>query len=1298
MNRKLLRSRRVGYRGLAAVESLEQRTLLAVFHVGNNLTGGISGTGTPEDPFTRISLALTAAKNNAGGDEIRVAPGNYEENLLVFDPGDVTLIGVADSEGNRPVLNGNVPIWLMAPEASTVIRNFRLTPTGSIAIGGTQSNGTNVDRTNIRSGSLTIEDVTIDMLQNVSNIGIGVVGLNSFTATNVAVNNGRVIMNDVATSSVNQFSVDGGFNANWVTELNINGLSITSGGLAVANSTRTWNGIGTPPVNAPAVLNASGVTVTGSGGHGLYVGTNITVDVSHSSFTNNRNVGVYLETVTASTLTNIDASDNERGFFIWQGGSITAQNLTANRSDFEGFYARDIGALSIAGGSFSQNLAGGFLAINNGGTLQLSDFTASQNTLWGVLAYGMTGDISASNLTVNDNGEKGIFIGGEKAGTVLPDLKISAGEALRNGDTGLNLWGFDVVTLSGLTASDNGGAGLNLHGSYGGSAISASRFDRNATTGLSLSGNSVGLALNQVTANDNLNHGIIGSTTGAINADQVSASGNGTMGLYIISDGFGPTSLNLSNSDLSGNKVFGLVAHNIFTAAVTGSHFDNNGPKPDELVDFAAGAWIYSPNGGGVSIENSTAIGNRVGLQSGAGILVVADASTEVLIRNVTISETSIHQLTTTSFGAGLAVFGQNPGLRIENSHFNNNHLTDSLASRSTVYSGVPMTIVSSQFLNNEGYAVDGTQAVTLDRSTVAGTVGVGVRMVGGSILNSTVSGSSQSAIVSSGALVIDQSTITNNATGSTADARLPVVSNGGLVTVHNSIVAGNDADSYPFWNAGLVQSSGYNLLSGVPVDWTGQSTDIVGDFFNPIDPLLAPLADNGGPTLTHLPLADSPVLEAGDAAINGSTDQRGQIRPVSAYSRAIALPDIGAVEGPVVNAAPTLIVNATSVIGSEGSVLTVTGNVGDSDGNITGLTASIGTVTLNADGTFVWTLVGVDDLNSVVSLTASDNDGATTVTTFTANVTNVAPVLGSTTTSVAVATRTVTLQTSVTDLGLADTHAVTINWGDGSSSTVIPVNGAVSASHAYASIGSVTITVQATDDDGGSGSVVSVGQIVPGLEIRNRELLVFGTNGVDTISFTAQRKQPMVASANLGGVAVQLSFAVTAVDSLTARLGGGDDVWSGGLFEKSQFVFGESGDDTITTGKGTDIVVGGDGNDILSSGSGIDLLFGGLGADRLTGIDGNDVLVAGRYQREDELASLKLLQSAWNSADSYAIRIRRMKSDVGVDTSGNTVSLNISQILDDAIDQLFGGNGQDWFLSNDPLDTLDLARNEQRN
>jgi hypothetical protein len=53
----------------------------------------------------------------------------------------------------------------------------------------------------------------------------------------------------------------------------------------------------------------------------------------------------------------------------------------------------------------------------------------------------------------------------------------------------------------------------------------------------------------------------------------------------------------------------------------------------------------------------------------------------------------------------------------------------------------------------------------------------------------------------------------------------------------------------------------------------------------------LASLANNGGPTLTHALLADSPGIDAADAAICPATDQRGVARPQGAGC------DVGAYE-----------------------------------------------------------------------------------------------------------------------------------------------------------------------------------------------------------------------------------------------------------------------------------------------------------------------------------------------------------------------------------------------------------------
>jgi hypothetical protein len=56
-------------------------------------------------------------------------------------------------------------------------------------------------------------------------------------------------------------------------------------------------------------------------------------------------------------------------------------------------------------------------------------------------------------------------------------------------------------------------------------------------------------------------------------------------------------------------------------------------------------------------------------------------------------------------------------------------------------------------------------------------------------------------------------------------------------------------------------------------------------------DPLLAPLADNDGPTLTHALMTGSPAIDAGDDFFELATDQRGSARIAG------AAPDIGAFE-----------------------------------------------------------------------------------------------------------------------------------------------------------------------------------------------------------------------------------------------------------------------------------------------------------------------------------------------------------------------------------------------------------------
>lgn len=66
-----------------------------------------------------------------------------------------------------------------------------------------------------------------------------------------------------------------------------------------------------------------------------------------------------------------------------------------------------------------------------------------------------------------------------------------------------------------------------------------------------------------------------------------------------------------------------------------------------------------------------------------------------------------------------------------------------------------------------------------------------------------------------------------------------------------------------------LITSTGFNISSDYSCN-----LNQVGDMVN-TDPRLAPLRDNRGITRTHLPLADSPVIDAGQCISGLSTDQR---------------------------------------------------------------------------------------------------------------------------------------------------------------------------------------------------------------------------------------------------------------------------------------------------------------------------------------------------------------------------------------------------------------------------------------
>jgi hypothetical protein len=153
------------------------------------------------------------------------------------------------------------------------------------------------------------------------------------------------------------------------------------------------------------------------------------------------------------------------------------------------------------------------------------------------------------------------------------------------------------------------------------------------------------------------------------------------------------------------------------------------------------------------------------------------------------------------------------------------------------------------------------------------------------SINNSTISGNSAPVVGGlsvNGLLVLDNSTVAFNSPTSTFAG---VYVEGGVVA-HSSIVSNNCYTGSRYCdieckNCSIVGSK--NLIMGANV---ALPLDTIGS-----DPLLAPLADNGGPTQTHALPAASPALGKGSNIHDYPFDQRGRPRIAG------TAPDIGAFE-----------------------------------------------------------------------------------------------------------------------------------------------------------------------------------------------------------------------------------------------------------------------------------------------------------------------------------------------------------------------------------------------------------------
>lgn len=181
------------------------------------------------------------------------------------------------------------------------------------------------------------------------------------------------------------------------------------------------------------------------------------------------------------------------------------------------------------------------------------------------------------------------------------------------------------------------------------------------------------------------------------------------------------------------------------------------------------------------------------------------------------------------------------------------------------------------------------------------------------------------------GTATIRNSTITGNqVVGGTGGEFSPMGTAGGMYaggegappTVVSSIVAGNATSDINADVDGTFLTLGNNLIGqsdGTNGFTNGTLNDQVGTAATPIDPVLGPLADNGGTNQTHALLTGSPAIDAGANPLALTTDQRG-----TGFTRIAGLAaDVGAFEVQSADIAVTIV--ASPILTTPGSTVTYT-------------------------------------------------------------------------------------------------------------------------------------------------------------------------------------------------------------------------------------------------------------------------------------------------------------------------------------------------------------------------------------